>query len=47
MDWFAVAQNDWDVYQDAARIQKFVDYGKITSEQYNEIVNQEQPAPSA
>lgn len=47
MDWFAVAQNDWDVYQDPTRIQRFVDYEKITQEQYYEIVNQEEPAPSA
>jgi hypothetical protein len=38
MDWIAVATNDWNVYGDATRIQKFVDYGKITQEQANQIM---------
>lgn len=40
MDWYQVAQNDWEVYHDPARIQKFADYGKITKEQYDSIVKE-------
>jgi uncharacterized XkdX family phage protein len=44
MDWFAVAENDWNVYHDSYRIQKFVEFGKITQEQYVEIVGEPYPA---
>lgn len=37
MDWFQAAKNDWDVYHDSTRIQMFVQKGKITSAQYEEI----------
>ncbi len=39
MDWFTIAKNDWEIYQDASRIQKYVEFGKITQEQYDTIVN--------
>jgi hypothetical protein len=38
MDWFKLAQNDWDVYQDPDRIRQFVNFGKITEEEYTKIV---------
>lgn len=37
MDWFSIAQNDWSVYQDISRIAKYVQYNKITAEQYQQI----------
>lgn len=37
MDWFAIAQNDWEIYHDSSRIQKYVQFGKITEAQYTEI----------
>jgi uncharacterized XkdX family phage protein len=37
MDWFKIAQNDWEVYHDKARIAMFVQKGKITAPQYEEI----------
>jgi uncharacterized XkdX family phage protein len=40
MDWFAFAQSDWEVYHDKARIAKFVEYGKITTDQYELITNE-------
>lgn len=39
MDWFLCAQNDWSVYQDATRIHKFVEFGKITPEQYYKLTD--------
>lgn len=38
MDWFQVAKNDWEVYHDSTRLQRYVEFGKITEEQYNQIV---------
>lgn len=38
MDWMLVVKNDWDVYHDPSRIQKFVEFGKITQEQANQIM---------
>lgn len=40
MDWYAYAQSDWEVYHDKARIAKFVEFGKITPEQYESIVGE-------
>jgi uncharacterized XkdX family phage protein len=40
MDWYAYAQNDWNIYHDPTRIQKYVEFGKITQEQYNEITGE-------
>lgn len=41
MDWMLFARNDWDVYSDPTRIAKYVEFGKITPEQYAEIVGEE------
>lgn len=40
MDWFLFAQNDWEVYQDATRIAKYVQKSKITADQYQEITGE-------
>lgn len=40
MDWYKQAGNDWSIYQDLARIKKYVQFGKITSEQYEEITEE-------
>lgn len=37
MNWFSYAQTDWEIYHDKLRIQKYVQFGKITPEQYEEI----------
>lgn len=39
MDWLLAAQNDWSVYHDPTRIAKFVQFNKITPEQYAEITS--------
>lgn len=40
MDWYAAAQNDWSVYHDPTRIAKFVQFNKITADQYQEITGE-------
>lgn len=40
MDWFEAAQNDWEVYHDPSRIRLFVEFGKITSDQFTDITNE-------
>lgn len=40
MDWYVTAQNDWDVYHDGSRLKKFVQFGKITPVQYEEITGE-------
>jgi hypothetical protein len=40
MDWFKMAQNDWEVYHDKNRIKQFVIKGKITATQYEEIAGE-------
>jgi hypothetical protein len=40
MDWYAYAQNDWEVYHDKSRITRYVQYGKITEVQYEEITGE-------
>jgi Phage uncharacterised protein (Phage_XkdX) len=37
MDWFAFAKSDWEVYHDTNRTQKYVQFNKITPEQYESI----------
>ena len=34
MNWFSIAQKDWSIYHDTARIKSFVTKGKITAGQY-------------
>jgi hypothetical protein len=41
MDWFYFAKKDYEIYQDTVRLQNFVDLGKITQAQYDEIVSAE------
>jgi uncharacterized XkdX family phage protein len=40
MDWFTVCKNDWEVYHDSTRIGMFVQKGKITPEQYQQITGE-------
>lgn len=40
MDWYQYAQNDWEVYHDPSRIAKYVEFGKITPEQYEQITGE-------
>jgi hypothetical protein len=40
MDWYAYAQKDWYYYQDKTRISKYVEFGKITTAQYQEITGE-------
>ncbi|MFS0776270.1 XkdX family protein [Neobacillus sp. 3P2-tot-E-2] len=40
MDWYKTASDDWDIYHDTSRIQKYVQFGKITEEQYQEITGE-------
>jgi hypothetical protein len=40
MDWYKHAQNDWNIYQDKSRIAKYVEFGKITDIQYEEITGE-------
>lgn len=40
MDWYAAAQNDWSVYHDTSRIAKYVQFKKITPEQYQSITGE-------
>lgn len=37
MDWFQIAQDDWDIYQDPTRIADYAKMGKITAAQYNQL----------
>lgn len=41
MDWFSLAKNDWVIYGDVTRIDKFVQYNKITADQFKEITGQD------
>jgi uncharacterized XkdX family phage protein len=40
MDWYQVVQNDWEVYHNKTRIALFVQKGKITATQYEEITGE-------
>lgn len=40
MDWYQFAQNDWEFYHDLSRIHKYVEFGKITPDQYQEITGE-------
>lgn len=40
MDWYSYAKNDWEIYQDTARIKKYVQFSKITTAQYEEITGE-------
>lgn len=40
MDWFQIAQDDWNIYQDPTRIADYVKMGKITADQYQQITGQ-------
>ncbi|MBT2722323.1 XkdX family protein [Bacillus sp. ISL-46] len=40
MDWYSYAKNDWAIYHDATRIHKYVEFGKITAVQYEEITGE-------
>lgn len=40
MDWYKTATNDWNFYHDTTRIAKYVEFGKITTTQYEEITGE-------
>jgi uncharacterized XkdX family phage protein len=40
MNWLQIAERDWATYHDTARISSFVEKGKITAEQYQEITGE-------
>lgn len=40
MNWMMFARNDWGVYHDKFRVAKYVEFNKITPEQYLEIVGE-------
>jgi uncharacterized XkdX family phage protein len=40
MDWTLQAENDWAIYHDITRMKKYVQYGKITAEQYEQITGE-------
>lgn len=40
MDYYQFAVTDWEVYQDQSRIAVYVDFGKITPEQYKGITGE-------
>jgi uncharacterized XkdX family phage protein len=40
MDWFQYARSDWEVYHDPNRIKVFVQKGKITTNQYQDITGE-------
>lgn len=40
MDWFKIAKDDWAIYHDAARISKYVEFNKISPDQYREITDE-------
>lgn len=40
MNWFVIAQRDWSIYQDKARIASFVVKEKISAEQYQQITGE-------
>jgi uncharacterized XkdX family phage protein len=40
MNWMLFATNDWEVYRDAIRIANYVQKGKITPEQYEQVTGQ-------
>jgi uncharacterized XkdX family phage protein len=40
MNWFLLAQRDYEIYQDVNRIKGFVQKGKITEAQYQEITGE-------
>jgi hypothetical protein len=39
VDWYRQAQNNWSIYHDPARIAQYVQFGKITQAQYEEIIS--------
>jgi hypothetical protein len=40
VDWYQAAKNDWEVYKDPSRIKKYVQFNKITPEQYEQLTGQ-------
>jgi hypothetical protein len=40
MDWLQFAKSDWYSYHDKTRIAKYVEFAKITVEEYEEIVGE-------
>lgn len=44
MDWYHIAQKDWEIYRDHSRIAQYVAHGKLTPEQFKEITGEEYEA---
>ncbi|WP_019381871.1 XkdX family protein [Cytobacillus oceanisediminis] len=40
MDWYSFALSDWEVYGDPSRIAIYVQFNKITAEQYENITEE-------
>lgn len=40
MDWFKIAQSDWGFYRDTTRIKQYIQKGKITEIQCEEITGE-------
>jgi uncharacterized XkdX family phage protein len=40
MNWLLIAERDYDIYQDKERIKSYVQKGKITEIQYQEITGE-------
>jgi Phage uncharacterised protein (Phage_XkdX) len=40
LDWFSLAERDYKIYQDNARIKAYVQNNKITPEQYLDITGE-------
>jgi hypothetical protein len=47
MNWFLIAQRDWSLYHDKTRIVSFVEKGKISAEQYEQVTGEIYPQPPA
>jgi hypothetical protein len=37
MDWYALAKMDWELNQNPERLHDYVEFGKITEEQFEQI----------
>ena len=40
MDWMYQVRNDWHFYQDVNRIKKYVEFGKISIDEYEEVTGE-------
>lgn len=40
LDWYAIAKMDWGYYQNPERLHDYVEFDKITEEQYQTIMKE-------